>query len=136
MKKNFFLVMLLPTMLMQGCQQSSRSYAEETPVQKQLAQLSAILASSEYLRNQCNRNDIPDKKDLTQKALNMAKDRGWDSGAQAYKNLNALTEQRYQHLLNDETPKKEKCSLLSQVVAPFVARDTAVQAHKASDKEL
>jgi general secretion pathway protein S len=133
MKKIICIAIFLPAMLIVGCQQTPRTYSKDTPVQEQLAQLSAILAGSEYLRNQCNRNDIPDRKTLTQKALNMAEHRGWDSGAQEYKNLNVLTEQRYQRLLNDGTPKEEKCSLLSQGTAPFVSHDTTAHSHEASD---
>ncbi len=103
-----------------GCQQTTHK-PPPPPLQTQLDHLSTMLASSHFQRVNCNRADIPDDVKLQRTAMRAAQHRGWDTHAAGYQQLPALTQARYQALVQDRTALTEKCAALNNSTARFVA---------------
>lgn len=109
---NFTLAMLLC-----GCQNSQ---TPSTPTQTQLAQLSALISATNYLRDNCNRADIPDNKKITETALKIAKNRYWDIKSSEYINLEYKSKERYKLLTEDGVPLDTKCNILNTSLSQYI----------------
>lgn len=116
---------VLTLALLAGCQQTPNK--PQPPVTAQLDQLSALLASSQFLRQNCSRADIPAEAQLQQATLQVAKQRGWNTEVADYQQLPARVQTRYQALLQDSTPATEKCATLNRSTARFIAQAQAGQ---------
>lgn len=113
-------------MTLAGCQTPTGSSTSLAPAATsvsagdQLNQIASLAAAGRYLKSQCSRSDIPDDATLQRSALHVAQQRGWHSVS-----LPALTqrsEQLYQGLLQDGTPKEAQCSEFNRSLAPFIAQ--------------
>ncbi|PKB87502.1 hypothetical protein A8A01_24090 [Ewingella americana] len=114
---------LLGPLFLAGCQQ--RPAASIMPEQ-QIQQLSALVAASDWLRDNCERRDIPAKPNLLTSAVKQGEARGWKSTASTTQELSASVERRYQAITEDSMAKSEKCATLNSAAAPFLARVTSL----------
>lgn len=113
------LILLSSMILLSGCQQPSATI-KAPPLVTQVQQISSLIASSEYLRHQCNRSDLPSKTQLQNAAMRMAQQKGWDTKAPEYQQLDTLSNNRYQGLLKDGTPMAQQCSQFNISLAPLI----------------
>jgi general secretion pathway protein S len=116
--------LLLAALVLTGCQSQKPPSVIGAGQQ---AQLSAVIASSRYLRDYCQRSDIAADKVLTQQMLTFVQKRGWAVDAQTSAELAQRQQQRYQTLQQDTTPLADKCLQLSTFLAPF---SRAIQTEK------
>ncbi|WJV61338.1 type II secretion system pilot lipoprotein GspS [Pectobacteriaceae bacterium CE70] len=107
-----------------GCQHSapvkpaSGRQAVNTPVNEQINQLASLIAAGNYLKLQCNRSDLPDNNTMQKTALQLAKQKGWDTSH--YQALPQLSANLYQGLLKDGTLKATQCSAFNRSLEPFI----------------
>lgn len=116
-------------LLLSGCQQTQHR-DDAVALHSQSNQLASLIAGTKYLKYQCNRSDIADDSALEQAAFRVAQSRNWNT--RAYFNnqqpgglKNSLIVQRsdnlYQALLADPTPKEVQCSAFNRSLSPFIA---------------
>ena len=87
--------------LLSGCQQKPAStLSPAISSQAQLEQLSSVAAGTRYLKNKCNRSDLP---------------------ADDVATLSQNSDRLYQQLLQDSTPEATQCSQFNRQLAPFIA---------------
>ncbi|ATO33983.1 Lipoprotein OutS [Dickeya dianthicola] len=96
---------------------ASRSTAS-VPANEQISQLASLVAASKYLRVQCERSDLPDDGTILRTAVKVAAQKGWDTSR--YQSLPQLSENLYQGLLKDGTPKATQCSSFNRAMTPFL----------------
>lgn len=102
-----------------GCQQNPSSTLSPTVSNEaQLDQLSSVAAGARYLKNKCNRSDLPADEALDRAAWNVGKKRGWSNID--YATLSQRSTQMYQQLQRDSTPEATKCSQFNRQLAPFI----------------
>jgi len=80
--------------------------------------LASVAAGARYLKNKCNRSDLPADEAINRAAINVGKKRGW-----ANIDANLLSQrsaQLYQQLQQDSTPEATKCSQFNRQLAPFI----------------
>lgn len=94
------------------------SAAASVPVNEQMNQLASLVAASKYLRVQCERSDLPDDGVFLKTAMKVAAQKGWDT--RRYTSLPQLSENLYQGLVKDGTPKTTQCSAFNRSIAPFI----------------
>ncbi|MFE8049582.1 type II secretion system pilot lipoprotein GspS [Brenneria goodwinii] len=118
------LLISLSSMILAGCQQSEpanpKPVSNLTPVPEsaQMNQLASLIAASRYLKQQCNRGDLPDDATINQTVLTLAKQKGWNiSNTPA---LAQLSHTLYQGLLEDATPKETQCMEFNRSLVPFI----------------
>lgn len=87
--------------------------------QAQLEQLSSVAAGTRYLKNKCNRSDLPADETIYRAAVNVGKARGWGNIDVA--TLSPNSDRLYQQLLQDSTPEATQCSQFNRQLAPFIA---------------
>ena len=106
--------------LLSGCQQKPAStLSPAISSQAQLEQLSSVAAGTRYLKNKCNRSDLPADEAINRAAINVGKKRGW---ANIDDNLlSQRSAQLYQQLQQDSTPEATQCSQFNRQLAPFIA---------------
>ncbi|MGM3160283.1 GspS family T2SS pilot lipoprotein variant OutS [Dickeya undicola] len=96
---------------------ASRS-AASVSTNEQISQLASLVAASKYLRVQCERSDLPDDGTILRTAVKVASQKGWDTSH--YQSLPQLSENLYQGLLKDGTPKATQCSSFNRSMTPFL----------------
>ncbi|GMB64168.1 EptO protein [Pectobacterium parmentieri] len=111
-----------------GCQQTGTSAHKGTVAGQssavtvspndQLNQLSSLVAATRYLKSKCSRSDLPDDATITNVALAVAKQKGWDVAS--YQALPQRSESLYQGLLKDSTPKETQCLEFNRTLTPFI----------------
>lgn len=118
------LLISLSSLVLAGCQQSAPtapkpvSNLAPVPESAQMNQLASLIAASRYLRQQCNRGDLPDDATINQTALTLAKQKGWNiNNNQA---LAQMSHTLYQGLLEDTTPKETQCMTFNRSLVPFI----------------
>ncbi|MDK6954735.1 type II secretion system pilot lipoprotein GspS, partial [Klebsiella pneumoniae] len=84
-----------------------------------LEQLSSVAAGTRYLKNKCNRSDLPADETIYRAAVNVGKARGWGNIDVA--TLSPNSDRLYQQLLQDSTPEATQCSQFNRQLAPFIA---------------
>ena len=106
--------------LLSGCQQKPAStLSPAISSQAQLEQLSSVAAGTRYLKNKCNRSDLPADETIYRAAVNVGKVRGWGNIDVA--TLSQNSDRLYQQLLQDITPEATQCSQFNRQLAPFIA---------------
>lgn len=106
--------------LLSGCQQKPAStLSPAISSQAQLKQLSSVAAGTRYLKNKCNRSDLPADETIYRAAVNVGKARGWGNIDVA--TLSQNSDRLYQQLLQDSTPEATQCSQFNRQLAPFIA---------------
>ena len=105
--------------LLSGCQQKPAStLSPAISSQAQLEQLSSVAAGTRYLKNKCNRSDLPADETIYRAAVNIGKARGWGNIDVA--TLSQNSDRLYQQLLQDSTPEATQCSQINRQLAPFI----------------
>jgi len=105
--------------LISGCQQNRQTtLSPAVSGEAQLEQLASVAAGARYLKNKCNRSDLPADDAINRAAINVGKKRGW---ANIDDNLlSQRSAQLYQQLQQDSTPEATKCSQFNRQLAPFI----------------
>jgi len=117
--RNFVIFPLLAVALLSGCQQNrSTSLSPAVSGQAQLEQLASVAAGARYLKNKCNRSDLPTDDVINRAAINVGKKRGWENIDGNM--LSQRSAQLYQQLQQDSTPEATKCSQFNRQLAPFI----------------
>ena len=117
--RNFVIFPLLAVALLAGCQQNrSTSLSPAVSGQAQLEQLASVAAGARYLKNKCNRSDLPADDVINRAAINVGKKRGWENIDGNM--LSQRSAQLYQQLQQDSTPEATKCSQFNRQLAPFI----------------
>ena len=76
--RNFILFPLMAVVLLSGCQQNRpTTLSPAVSGQAQLEQLASVAAGARYLKNKCNRSDLPADEAINRAAINVGKKRGW-----------------------------------------------------------
>lgn len=118
--KNYALPLLLAANLLTGCS-SSTSEFNVTPAQpQQVDQLATLVASSGFLRDHCQRSDLPAETKLTVAAHSQAQSKGWGLNEAAKQQLAARAKSILTDLNQDGTPLAEKCAYFNQQLVPFI----------------
>ncbi|STV96089.1 pullulanase-specific type II secretion system outer membrane lipoprotein [Klebsiella michiganensis] len=109
--RNFILFPLMAVALLSGCQQNrSTTLSPAVSGQAQLEQLASVAAGARYLKNKCNRSDLPADEAINRAAINVGKKRGW---ANIDDNLlSQRSTQLYQQLQQDSTRKPQNAASL------------------------
>lgn len=118
MMKIVFPALLLSTLALTACQHHQPAAA--VTVAGQLSQLSAVVASASWLRQNCNRSDIPADDRLAASALLLAAERGWATPPDFRQQLAAQVASRMSALDADAPTLADKCAALNQSSAPFI----------------
>lgn len=117
--RNFVIFPLIAFALLSGCQQNrSTTLSPAVSSQAQLEQLAAVAAGARYLKNKCNRSDLPSDDAINRAAINTGKKRGWANIDE--NTLSQRSAQLYQQLQQDSTPEATKCSQFNRQLAPFI----------------
>jgi general secretion pathway protein S len=104
--------------VLSGCQQNrSSTLSPAISSQAQLEQLSSVAAGARYLKNKCNRSDLPADETINRAAVNVGKARGWGILTIT---LSQRSDRLYQQLQQDSTPEATKCSQFNRQLAPFI----------------
>lgn len=118
--KKYTLPLLLSANLLTGCSLSISGH-DATPAQsQQVDQLATLVASSGFLRGQCQRSDVPAEARLIVAAHSQAKSKGWVLNPAAKQQLAARAKNILTELNQDGTPLAEKCAYFNQQLAPFI----------------
>ncbi|HDT6545626.1 TPA: type II secretion system pilot lipoprotein GspS [Kluyvera ascorbata] len=106
--------------LVTGCHNSIPSSLNTTPllIEQQKASLRSLFAATQYLREQCNRRDLPDEQQLTLRMEQVARANKWDQGV--YPNWSKDAHHLYLSLLSDATPKNKMCAEFSISLHDFL----------------
>ena len=117
--RNFIIFPLMAVALLSGCQQNRQTtLSPAVSGEAQLEQLASVAAGARYLKNKCNRSDLPADDAINRAAINVGKKRGW---ANIDDNLlSQRSAQLYQQLQQDSTPEATKCSQFNRQLAPFI----------------
>lgn len=114
-------------LLLSGCQQTTRKAqqpvtpAPDAPAPAaQVAQLAAVIAGGEYLRQQCNDEQVLAHEALLAQIIDQAQRRGWDTQHSAYLTLSGQSEGFYQGLLSDSTPVETQCDFFQHQLGALV----------------
>ena len=106
--------------LLSGCQQNrSTTLSPAVSGQAQLEQLASVAVGARYLKNKCNRSDLPADETIYRAVVNVGKARGWGNIDPA--TLSQNSDRLYQQLLQDSTPEATQCSQFNRQLAPFIA---------------
>ncbi|MEE7532862.1 MULTISPECIES: GspS family T2SS pilot lipoprotein variant PulS [Klebsiella] len=117
--RNFVIFPLIAIALLSGCQQNrTTTLSPAVSSQAQLEQLAAVAAGARYLKNKCNRSDLPTDDAINRAAINTGKKRGWANIDE--NTLSQRSAQLYQQLQQDSTPEATKCSQFNRQLAPFI----------------
>lgn len=109
--RNFIIFPLMAVALLSGCQQNRQTtLSPAVSGEAQLEQLASVAAGARYLKNKCNRSDLPADDAINRAAINVGKKRGW---ANIDDNLlSQRSAQLYQQLQQDSTRKPQNAASL------------------------
>lgn len=111
-------IMPLSMLALASCQNSERPVS--VPAASQLAQLSSLVTSASWLRQHCNRSDIPEDGVLAKKALELAEQRGWSVNQDYRQRLTQEVSIRSSALSADSPALAEKCAALNPSAMRFI----------------
>nr|WP_314689478.1 type II secretion system pilot lipoprotein GspS [uncultured Pantoea sp.] len=109
--------MSLSFLWLSGCQQQQP--AREVTAEK-VNQLAALIASAEWLRDHCQRSDIPSNAVVEQSANKLAEARGWMVSTLSRQAMKDAAERRYLAMSDDSILISQKCAQLNQAAVPFI----------------
>lgn len=105
-------------LLLTGCQQQPSAPVNSDA---QVQQLSALVASAGWLRDNCANTTIPDDARLIDAAREQGKMKGWNSHNITPQAIRNASIQRYAAISADTQSPNEKCAALNASAAPFLA---------------
>lgn len=118
--KKHTLSLLLSASLLTGCSLSTSGQDTPSAQPQQAEQLATLVASSGFLRDHCQRSDVPAEATLIVAAHSQAKSKGWVLNGIAEQQLAARAKSILTDLNQDGTPLAEKCAYFNQQLAPFI----------------
>lgn len=118
--KTHTLPLLLSASLLTGCSLSTSGQDAPSSQPQQVEQLATLVASSGFLRDHCQRSDVPAEAKLNVAAHSQAKSKGWILNRIAEQQLAARAKSILTDLNQDGTPLAEKCAYFNQQLAPFI----------------
>ncbi|HGM5491610.1 TPA: type II secretion system pilot lipoprotein GspS [Serratia fonticola] len=116
----YMLPLLLGANLLTGCSLSTSEQEASLAQPLQVDQLATLVASSEFVRDHCQRSDMPAEEKLIVAAYSQAKSKGWVLNGTAEQQLAARARSILTDLNQDGTPLAEKCAYFNQQLAPFI----------------
>ncbi|MFN1142590.1 type II secretion system pilot lipoprotein GspS [Serratia quinivorans] len=120
MRKLIFPSLFLCNLLLAGCSTSADNKANPMLDTQHQQQLTALIAGSEYLKENCQRSDIPAISVLTQTAISEAKKKHWPVSTAMADALPADARSIINRLNQDTAPIAQKCSYFNQSLATFI----------------
>lgn len=106
--------------LLTGCTTSSQSNTDSLLDGQRQQQLAALIAGSEYLKENCQRSDIPAISVLTKTAISEAKKKEWPVNATLSDTLPTDARNIINRLNQDPAPTAQKCAYFNQSLATFI----------------
>lgn len=82
----------------------------------QAQQIASLIAGTRYLKYQCGNSTLPTDGQIEQAAYAAAHQRGWQPPA----GIAARSNDLYQQLLKDSTPRAAQCAEFQQLLQPFL----------------
>lgn len=120
MKKYIVPLMLINAFFLIGCSQSNSGQGASLAPPQQVEQLATLVASSDFLRDNCQRSDVPASMKLIAAALSQAKSKGWGLSGAAEQQIPTRAQRILADLNQDGTPLVEKCAYFNRHLAPFI----------------
>ncbi|WP_240780297.1 type II secretion system pilot lipoprotein GspS [Serratia proteamaculans] len=120
MKKLILLSFISCNILLTGCTTSPKSNTDPTLDGQHQQQLAALIAGSEYLKENCQRSDIPAISVLTKTAISEAKNRKWTINDALSDSLPTDARNIINRLNQDPAPVAQKCAYFNQSLATFI----------------
>ncbi|MBO1502431.1 MULTISPECIES: type II secretion system pilot lipoprotein GspS [Serratia] len=120
MKKLILLSFVSCNILLTGCATSTQSNTDPTLNGQHQQQLAALIAGSEYLKENCQRSDIPAMSVLTKTAISEAKKKQWPVDETLSDTLPTEARNIINRLNQDPTPVAQKCAYFNQSLATFI----------------
>jgi general secretion pathway protein S len=119
-KKLILPSIFLCNILITGCSTSSdnNDILKLNPQHQQ--QLAALIAGSEYLKENCQRSDIPTMEVLIETALSEAKKKKWSVNQTMVEALPIDARNIINRLNQDTTPVAQKCAYFNRSLATFI----------------
>lgn len=118
--KKHMLSLLLGANLLTGCSLSTSEQEASLAQPPQVEQLATLVASSGFLRDHCQRSDVPAEAKLIAAAHSQARSKGWALNGAAEQQLTARAKSILTDLNQDGSPLAEKCAYFNQQLAPFI----------------
>lgn len=116
MARTINLALVILPLLLSACQRSQPPATTPMALDSQAQQIAALIAATQYLKYQCNRSDLPTNGQIEQAAYTAAHQRGWQPPA----GMATRSNQLYQQLLKDSTPRATQCAEFQQLLQPFL----------------
>lgn len=120
MKKLILLSFVSCNILLTGCATSTQSNTDPTLNGQHQQQLAALIAGSEYLKENCQRSDIPAMSVLTKTAISEAKKKQWPVDEILSDTLPTEARNIINRLNQDPAPVAQKCAYFNQSLATFI----------------
>ncbi|HCV64484.1 type II secretion system pilot lipoprotein GspS [Serratia proteamaculans] len=120
MKKLILLSFVSCNILLTGCATSTQSNTDPTLNGQHQQQLAALIAGSEYLKENCQRSDIPAMSVLTKTAISEAKKKQWPVDETLSDTLPTEARNIINRLNQDPAPVAQKCAYFNQSLATFI----------------
>ncbi|WP_283603902.1 type II secretion system pilot lipoprotein GspS [Serratia proteamaculans] len=120
MKKLILLSFVSCNILLTGCATSTQSNTDPTLNGQHQQQLAALIAGSEYLKENCQRSDIPAMSVLTKTAISEAKKKQWPVDESLSDTLPTEARNIINRLNQDPAPVAQKCAYFNQSLATFI----------------
>lgn len=120
MKKLIILSFVSCNILLTGCATSTQSNTDPTLNGQHQQQLAALIAGSEYLKENCQRSDIPAMSVLTKTAISEAKKKQWPVDETLSDTLPTEARNIINRLNQDPAPVAQKCAYFNQSLATFI----------------
>jgi general secretion pathway protein S len=119
-KKLILLSFVSCNILLTGCATSTQSNTDPTLNGQHQQQLAALIAGSEYLKENCQRSDIPAMSVLTKTAISEAKKKQWPVDETLSDTLPTEARNIINRLNQDPAPVAQKCAYFNQSLATFI----------------
>jgi len=119
-KKLILLSFVSCNILLTGCATSTQSNTDPTLNGQHQQQLAALIAGSEYLKENCQRSDIPAMSVLTKTAISEAKKKAWPVDETLSDTLPTEARNIINRLNQDPAPVAQKCAYFNQSLATFI----------------
>lgn len=120
MKKLILLSFISCNILLTGCSTSTGSNTDPLLDTQRQQQLAALIAGSEYLKENCQRSDIPAMSVLTKTAISEAKKKQWPVDEILSDTLPTEARNIINRLNQDPAPVAQKCAYFNQSLATFI----------------
>lgn len=120
MKRLILSSLILCNILVTGCSTSTGNNENPMLDTQHQQQLAALIAGSQYLKENCQRSDIPAISVLTKTAIAEAKKKKWSVNQRMTDALPDDARTIINRLNQDPAPVAQKCAYFNQSLATFI----------------